>query len=91
MKKKFLLGGIAILSAAILLSGCCSDKGCGSASSTKNEITVGATAGPHAQVVEAAAKEAEKHGLTVHVKEFSDYITPDQALADGDIDIAVYQ
>ena len=85
MKKKFLLGGIAILSAAILLSGC------GSASSTKNEITVGATAGPHAQVVEAAAKEAEKHGLTVHVNEFSDYITPDQALADGDIDIAVYQ
>ncbi|MDU5302079.1 MAG: MetQ/NlpA family ABC transporter substrate-binding protein, partial [Dialister micraerophilus] len=85
MKKKFLLGGIAILSAAILLSGC------GSASSTKNEITVGATAGPHAQVVEAAAKEAEKHGLTIHVKEFSDYITPDQALSDGDIDIAVYQ
>lgn len=46
---------------------------------------------PHAEVVEAAAKEAEKNGLKVNVKEFSDYITPDQALADGDLDIVVYQ
>lgn len=36
-------------------------------------------------------KEAEKNGLKVNVKEFSDYITPDQALADGDLDIVVYQ
>ena len=42
-------------------------------------------------MVEAAAKEAEKNGLKVNVKEFSDYITPDQALADGDLDIVVYQ
>lgn len=91
MNKKFLLGGIALLSAIVIASGCCSNNGCDSKSSPTNEITVGATAGPHAQVVEAAAKEAEKHGLTVHVKEFSDYVTPDQALADGDIDIAVYQ
>lgn len=41
--------------------------------------------------MEAAAKEATKNGLTVHVKEFSDYITPDQALEDGEIDLAVYQ
>lgn len=34
------------------------------------EIKVGATVGPHAQVVEAVAKEAEKHGLKVKVVEF---------------------
>ena len=56
-----------------------------------DELRQGATAGPHAEVVEAAAKEAEKNGLKVNVKEFSDYITPDQALADGDLDIVVYQ
>ena len=42
----------------------------------RSEIKVGATVGPHAQVVEAVAKEAAKHGLTVKVVEFSDFITP---------------
>ncbi len=55
------------------------------------EIKVGATVGPHAQVVEAVAKEAEKHGLKVNVVEFSDYITPNAALEDGSIDLNSYQ
>lgn len=33
-------------------------------------IKVGATVGPHAQVVEAVAKEAAKQGLNVEVIEF---------------------
>ncbi|WP_217519243.1 MetQ/NlpA family ABC transporter substrate-binding protein [Vibrio metschnikovii] len=57
----------------------------------RSEIKVGATVGPHAQVVEAVAKEAAKHGLTVRVVEFSDFITPNAALADGSIDINSYQ
>ena len=55
------------------------------------EIKIGATAGPHAEVVEAVAKEAANHGLLVKVIEFSDYITPDKALADGEIDLNSYQ
>ncbi len=54
-------------------------------------IKVGATVGPHAQVVEAVAKEAEKQGLKVEVVEFSDYVTPNAALSDGSIDINSYQ
>jgi len=54
-------------------------------------IKVGATVGPHAQVVEAAIKEAKKQGLNVELVEFSDFITPDAALADGSIDINSYQ
>lgn len=67
--------------------------GCGGGSGEKKAaaIKVGATAGPHAEVVEAAAKEAAKHGLKVQVVEFSDYITPDKALADGEIDLVSYQ
>ena len=38
------------------------------------EIKVGATAGPHAEVVQAAAKAAEKDGLKVQVVEFTDYL-----------------
>ncbi|MCW8995392.1 MAG: MetQ/NlpA family ABC transporter substrate-binding protein [Psychromonas sp.] len=54
-------------------------------------LKVGATVGPHAQVVEAVAKEAEKQGLKVKVVEFSDFVTPDAALADGSIDLNSYQ
>lgn len=95
--KKTLISGIAALTAALILTGCggTSDSSKSAASSQapkeKTEIIVGATAGPHAEVVEAAAKEAEKNGLKVTVKEFSDYMTPDQALEDGDLDIVVYQ
>ncbi|MGY2574480.1 MetQ/NlpA family ABC transporter substrate-binding protein [Vibrio sp. C8] len=56
-----------------------------------DEISVGATVGPHAQVVEAVAKEAAKQGLKVKVVEFSDYITPNAALEDGSIDLNSYQ
>ncbi|MGP8307102.1 MetQ/NlpA family ABC transporter substrate-binding protein [Vibrio sp. YIC-376] len=54
-------------------------------------IKVGATVGPHAQVVEAVAKAAAKQGLKVEVVEFSDYVTPNAALSDGSIDINSYQ
>jgi len=54
-------------------------------------LKVGATVGPHAQVVEAAAKEAAKQGIKVEVIEFSDYITPNSALAEGSIDINSFQ
>ncbi|NAZ52161.1 methionine ABC transporter substrate-binding protein [Vibrio toranzoniae] len=54
-------------------------------------IKIGATVGPHAQVVEAVAKEAEKQGINIEVVEFSDYITPNAALSDGSIDLNSYQ
>ena len=54
-------------------------------------IRVGATVGPHAEVVEAVAEEAAKQGLKVEVVVFSDYITPNAALADGSLDLNSYQ
>ncbi len=92
MKKKLILASLAAFAAAACIAGCGGSSGSAPAAKPeKTEITVGATAGPHAEVVEAAAKEAEKNGLKVNVKEFSDYITPDQALEDGELDLAVYQ
>ena len=54
-------------------------------------LRVGVTVGPHAQVVEAVATEAAKQGIKVEVIEFSDFITPNSALADGSLDINSYQ
>ncbi|KYZ74828.1 metal ABC transporter substrate-binding protein [Anaerosporomusa subterranea] len=57
----------------------------------KTSIKVGTTAGPHAQVMEKVKAEAEKQGLKVEIVEFNDYIQPNVALAQKDLDINVYQ
>jgi D-methionine transport system substrate-binding protein len=54
-------------------------------------IRVGATAGPHAQVLEAVKKVAATKGLEIKIVEFSDYIVPNAALAAGDIEANSYQ
>ena len=49
--------------------------GCGNntqSTETPKEIKIGATAGPHAQVADAVAKEAQKQGINLKVVEFSD-------------------
>lgn len=56
-----------------------------------NTLKVGVTAGPHAAIVNAAADVAKKHGLNVEVVEFTDYLSPNRALAEGSLDADVYQ
>ena len=52
---------------------------------------VGVTPGPHAQIVEKVKEVAATKGLDLEVIEFSDYVVPNQALADGDLDINSFQ
>lgn len=54
-------------------------------------ITIGVTGGPHEQIAEQVKKLAKKDGLTVKVKVFSDYNTPNSALQSGDLDANSYQ
>lgn len=54
-------------------------------------LRVGVTAGPHAQLMEVAAKVAARDGLEIKIIEFSDYIQPNAALAQGDLDANSYQ
>lgn len=92
MKLKKYMMSLALASMLVLsLAGCGNQSGSQPAAKPDKEIKIGATAGPHAEVVEAVAKEAEKQGIKIKVVEFSDYITPDKALADGDVDLVSYQ
>lgn len=52
---------------------------------------VGVTPGPHAQIMEKVKEVAATKGLELQIIEFSDYVVPNQALADGDIDINSFQ
>ena len=54
-------------------------------------VRVGVTAGPHAQILEQVVPEAKKLGLDVKVVEFTDYVIPNQALAQKDIEINSFQ
>lgn len=88
-KKALLLTAIAAVS--LLIAGCGADNKQASSTEVKNEITVGVTAGPHAEIMDFVAKEAEKQGLKVNVKEFNDYIQPNLALENKELDINAYQ
>ena len=55
------------------------------------EIKVGVSPGEHAEIMEEVARVAEPMGLKIDVVEFSDYVVPNQALADGDIEANSFQ
>lgn len=89
MKLKKFIAPLLVGVLAFAIAGCGTNTN--QSSQTPKEIKIGATAGPHAQVAEAVAKEAKKQGIDLKVVEFSDYVTPDKALADGDIQLNAYQ
>ena len=89
MKLKKFIAPLLVGVLAFAIAGCGTNTN--QSSQTPKEIKIGATAGPHAQVAEAVAKEAQKQGINLKVVEFSDYVTPDKALADGDIQLNAYQ
>ncbi len=57
----------------------------------QESITVGTTAGSDVEVLEKAAEVAAKSGLNVKIIEFSDYVRPNLALAEGEIDLNSFQ
>jgi D-methionine transport system substrate-binding protein len=54
-------------------------------------IKIGATAGPHSQILEQVKKVAGRDGLKIQIVEFTDYIQPNAALSTGDLDANSYQ
>lgn len=89
--KKWIVAALAIVTTVGLLAGCGADASKSAAPAEKNEITVGINPGYGDQIMDVVKQEAAKQGLKVNVKAFNDYITPNQALANGDIDLNVYQ
>ncbi len=55
------------------------------------DIKIGVTPGEHAQIMEKVKEVAAKKGLDIEILEFSDYVVPNQALADGDLNANSFQ
>ncbi|MFE5396995.1 MetQ/NlpA family ABC transporter substrate-binding protein [Streptomyces sp. NPDC056568] len=83
----------AVLAAGALtlgLSACGSDKD--SASDTSGPLVVAATPVPHAEILNYVKDNlAEKEGLDLEVKEFTDYVTPNTATEDGSVGANYFQ
>jgi D-methionine transport system substrate-binding protein len=54
-------------------------------------LRVGVTAGPHAVIMDKVREVALANDLHIEVVEFNDFILPNEALDNGDIDVNVYQ
>ncbi len=54
-------------------------------------ITVGATPEPHAAILNLLVKDMKAKGFTLKVQEFTDYVTPNEAVESGDIDANFFQ
>lgn len=94
MKKKILSAVLAAALTVGALAGCGAAKGNDSKSDGTNARTtlkVAASATPHAEILEHVKSELAKEGVDLQVKEFSDYVQPNNVVESGDFDANYFQ
>ena len=85
--KKYIAIILSALLITVVFTGCSDNS-----SSNSKKIIFGVAPGPYGDLVKLAIKPGlEKKGYTVELKEFSDYIQPNKALANNEIDVNVFQ
>jgi D-methionine transport system substrate-binding protein len=92
MKKVFSLIVIALLAFALTAcAGAKNDAGEKEGKDGNKKLVVGASAVPHAEVLEAAKPLLKKKGIDLEVQVFQDYILPNVALRDKELDANYFQ
>ena len=81
--KRFLTGALCALLALSAFTGC--------SGGDDRTLKVGATPTPHAEILEQAVPLMEERGYTLEIEEFNDYILPNTALSDGELDANYFQ
>ena len=83
MKKNLSVLAFSFL-ALVSFSGC-------NKNSCSKVIRVGATPRPHAELLNLVKDDLKENGYDLQVVEFTDYVTPNKALEDGEIDANFFQ
>ena len=86
MKKILAIALVALLTIVSVFAQATSET---QSSSTK--IVVGATPEPHAALLSLVVDDLAAQGITLEVKEFTDYVTPNDAVEYGEIDANYFQ
>lgn len=63
----------------------------GNPPSLKGSFRIGVTAGPHAEIMQKVKEVAKKQGFDIEITEFNDFILPNQALDQKELDANCYQ
>lgn len=88
------LGAGLVLTSALLLSGCFNNEKSTEVVSTetKKEIVIGVTIGDNGNMIrDVIGPILERDGYRYKLVEFTDYVRPNLALADKDLDINIFQ
>ncbi|CVK19404.1 MetQ/NlpA family ABC transporter substrate-binding protein [Sporomusa sphaeroides] len=91
MKKITLLLLAALLAFSTLLAGCGGKETPAPSATEKKTIKVGATPLPHAEILAVIKPILEKEGINLVVVEMSDYVRPNMAVAEKELDANFFQ
>ena len=83
-----------LLTAALAACGTGSNSGSSDSSAAEGESTklvIGASVTPHAEILEQAKPLLAEEGIDLEIKTFDDYVLPNKALENGDIDANYFQ
>lgn len=90
--KKFVTGALSVflsLSVGLFFVACGDDKDSKAAQNNAKPMTklvIGATSVPHAQILELIKDDLKADGVDLSIKEYDNYITPNESLADKSLD-----
>lgn len=82
--KKIIALTLVLIMALGMFAGC-------AAGTDDKTIVIAASPTPHAEILEIAKKELEKDGWKVEIKVFNDYVVPNTATEEGEVDANYFQ
>lgn len=94
MKKSIFIKSLATVGAALLLAACGNSENAENESNGNTEettIKIGASNTPHAEILEFAAPILEEEGVKLDISTYNDYVVPNVALDEGDLDANYFQ
>lgn len=92
MKKRVLSIVLALTLGVVAFTGCSKSGSANSASDANDKvIKVGASVTPHAEILEQIKDDLAEEGWTLEIVEYNDYVIPNTALENGDLDANYFQ
>jgi D-methionine transport system substrate-binding protein len=82
---------LLVLSVVLAVAGCKKSDAPAAQPGGPRTVKVGATPVPHGEILRVAARVAERDGVRIEVVEFTDYVQPNIALSDGQLDANYFQ
>lgn len=89
MKKNFL--AVLGLAATLFVTGCGGDNGGGTDQKAETTLKIGATPVPHAEILTEIKPDLKAEGINLEIVEFNDYVQPNIALNDKELDANFFQ